>query len=673
MRFILKSSLHLIAVMGVSFVISSCGGDSGGTGGPSPIPTAQPTGESPTPTPSPTPDPSGAINNISSVFVAQKPVAAGAVCPAGGVEIEMGFDVNENNQLDDAEVVNTEVICNGENGSNGADGANGINGLNGEDGENGANSLVNVSDEPGGSNCAWGGIKIDVGLDTNVNDYLDVLEISATRYVCDGVSGTSSTTDPCSLVEGANDSLVLYCGDDEYTVDGGIEYQTFDLATIDGGYRISDSWLASGGRSLSRKNPRYDFEVSEAGNIAFSFGSPSDFWTYVYVYDQLGTRLQEWAYTGSTDENRVFTPGIYTLVVGTYDANRKGNFEIDLVGPIASVKKHAVQRVELKEESWKSSGGRTPHSPRNRHYTFTVLQDTILTIDIETGVSVSWFLLDENQDALVNDEGVVTNVNVPVTAGEYHLIVGSYYPYEAGNFDLTVTGEFDLASFKSILYPEFEIISGAWQRSGGQSPNSYRNHHYRFTANSDGYIDFSFSSNVNMACWLLDSNGLILFSDTSQCTRVLQAVEGDKEYTFVLGTYYLFVAENYLLRTSGDITEPVLVDSVTSELTGAWVSAGGQNAPAAPGNIRYTLVVTQETMVDIFIDHASGYYAGVYLLNDIGVTVAYDSNSQSSERERLSAIIQPGIYTVVATAQSGQSGTFKLNVNGLIDSFAIEE
>ena len=61
----------------------------------------------------------------------------------------------------------------------------------GDPGNSGASSLAETSDEPPGLHCPEGGVRIQVGIDTNGNGVLDPAEVndSATTYVCNG-SGT---------------------------------------------------------------------------------------------------------------------------------------------------------------------------------------------------------------------------------------------------------------------------------------------------------------------------------------------------------------------------------------------------------------------------------------------------------------------------------------------------
>jgi hypothetical protein len=82
----------------------------------------------------------------------------------------------------------------GEQGIQGETGPQGEQGPAGEDGEVAVKTLINTSDEAAGDNCANGGIKIEVGEDTNADGILDIDEVdeSLTRYVCNGADGEDS-------------------------------------------------------------------------------------------------------------------------------------------------------------------------------------------------------------------------------------------------------------------------------------------------------------------------------------------------------------------------------------------------------------------------------------------------------------------------------------------------
>ncbi len=104
-------------------------------------------------------------------------VAPGADCAYGGQQIEVGVDDNGDGVLDPGEVDSTTFVCNGAEGTDGA------------------NSLVAVTDESAGDNCASGGQKVETGVDDNGNGVLDSDEVENTFYVCNGATSLITTTD----------------------------------------------------------------------------------------------------------------------------------------------------------------------------------------------------------------------------------------------------------------------------------------------------------------------------------------------------------------------------------------------------------------------------------------------------------------------------------------------
>jgi hypothetical protein len=132
--------------------------------------------------------------NGEATLVATSTVAAGANCPNGGKQINMGLDTNRNGALDPSEVTSSSYVCNGATGTNGTNGANGANGANGE------NSLATVVPEAAGANCASGGSLVSSGLDTNGNGILDPSEVTNRQYICNGAAGAAGSTGLKSLI-----------------------------------------------------------------------------------------------------------------------------------------------------------------------------------------------------------------------------------------------------------------------------------------------------------------------------------------------------------------------------------------------------------------------------------------------------------------------------------------
>jgi hypothetical protein len=109
----------------------------------------------------------------SNTIAALVPEAIGGSCASGGYRLNTGIDENDNGILDDSEVGNSQLICNGATGSN---------------------SLVSMISEPKGSNCPNGGYKLVSGIDQNSNNTLEQSEILITKYVCNGGNGANALT-----------------------------------------------------------------------------------------------------------------------------------------------------------------------------------------------------------------------------------------------------------------------------------------------------------------------------------------------------------------------------------------------------------------------------------------------------------------------------------------------
>ena len=168
-------------------------------------------------------------------------LAAGdANCPAGGQQIDVGFDYNSSGALDADEIESTSHICNGSDGSDGADGVDGsdgadgtdgvdgtdgtdgtdgvdgtdgtdgvdgmdgtdgVDGMDGTDGVDGLTTLVKTTMLPAGdASCASGGVQVDAGVDASADGVLDDVEIGATHYICHGADGA----DGADGVDGAD-------------------------------------------------------------------------------------------------------------------------------------------------------------------------------------------------------------------------------------------------------------------------------------------------------------------------------------------------------------------------------------------------------------------------------------------------------------------------------------
>lgn len=104
-------------------------------------------------------------------------------CENGGINIDLGIDSNSNGILDSDEINSTAFICNGFDGNS---------------------NLTNINNEPSGTNCENGGLKIDTGIDINNNGILESNEILSTDFACNGMDGYNSLVNVIPELAGEN-------------------------------------------------------------------------------------------------------------------------------------------------------------------------------------------------------------------------------------------------------------------------------------------------------------------------------------------------------------------------------------------------------------------------------------------------------------------------------------
>jgi hypothetical protein len=106
--------------------------------------------------------------------VGEAPISA---CPAGGVSLAFGVDADGDGDLSEAETQGSFDVCHGAVGAEGSD------------------ASVRVTTEPAGENCAYGGVRVDVGSSRVEDGSTDGdaggggSDSPSTQYVCQGEPG----------------------------------------------------------------------------------------------------------------------------------------------------------------------------------------------------------------------------------------------------------------------------------------------------------------------------------------------------------------------------------------------------------------------------------------------------------------------------------------------------
>ena len=106
-------------------------------------------------------------------------------------------------------------------------GQQGQQGQQGESGPEGSNALIKTVDEPAGENCENGGLKIEVGIDSNINGVLDneEIDLNQTQFICNMSSNANS------ISHGSH----TFTESDSFVVPDGVNTVFFEFLGASGG------------------------------------------------------------------------------------------------------------------------------------------------------------------------------------------------------------------------------------------------------------------------------------------------------------------------------------------------------------------------------------------------------------------------------------------------------
>jgi Collagen triple helix repeat (20 copies) len=196
----------------------------------------------------------------------------------------------------------------------------------GSNGAAGASSLIVTSTEPPGSNCTNGGIKIEVGEDTNGNGMLDPSEITNTSYACNGSNGANGTNG----MNGANGDAGLNGTNGEAGMNGangeagmnGISYLTTATTVAAGTNCASGGVEIQTGPDTNRNGMLDPSEVTSTTYVCNGAPAPTNGTTPSVTAYNAGDVLASTANTSVTLESASITvPGAGSIVaIGAVDA-----------------------------------------------------------------------------------------------------------------------------------------------------------------------------------------------------------------------------------------------------------------------------------------------------------------------------------------------------------------
>src|SRR5205823_6323012 len=137
----------------------------------------------------------------------QTAISPGTTCATGGVMVSIGPDTNNNGVLDTSEIASQQAICNGAVGPQGPAGVSELvvasqvgagaacafGGVKLQNGIDGLTQLVKTKVLAAGSACATGGVEVDIGFDVNDDGVLQAAEIASTQDICNGANGANGS------------------------------------------------------------------------------------------------------------------------------------------------------------------------------------------------------------------------------------------------------------------------------------------------------------------------------------------------------------------------------------------------------------------------------------------------------------------------------------------------
>jgi hypothetical protein len=171
---------------------------------------------------------------------------------------------------------------------------------NGQPGNNGSKSLIKITPEPSGTNCSTGGYRLDSGLDLNANNILDSNEIQSTTYLCNGLNGAKSLMTVTAESQGTN------CPSGGYKLENGLDINNNNI--LDATEITSTRFICNGSDK---------FDKVTVLDFGYSAGTTSANWSVA----QYGIGLE--LYNFNIDNYPGVDSVVFVAFLGTYNTNSK--------------------------------------------------------------------------------------------------------------------------------------------------------------------------------------------------------------------------------------------------------------------------------------------------------------------------------------------------------------
>ena len=480
----------------------------------------------------------------------------------------------------------------------------------------------------------------------------------------------------------------------------------------------------------------YTFTLDESAQVAIDLNSSVDPYLLLRAGDaRSGDFLHENddIEAGTNTNSRItatLAAGTYTIEATTYDAAVTGEFTLAIsgLGGGAGVEETTPDGCGFTLSADVSTTGTwapgcessVPDRGYAKYYTFTLGQESNVTIDLESSVDPFLYLrsgqtrsgtvLHENDD-VVSGTNTNSQISERLDAGTYTIEATTYAADQAGTFNLTVSGLSGDDGDETVTQPgepETTQCDASPLSSDGQTSGTWANdcesqvadrgyaRYYTFTLAQGSTVTIDLESDVDTFLYLRSGNArsgdTLYFNDdivsgggnlNSRISETLAA----GNYTIEATTYAANQTGSFTLTISGlsgddgdeTVTQPG--ETETTECDATPISSDGQTSGtwaddcesqvADRGYARYySIVLEQESAVTITLESEVDTFLYLRSGDDqSGDALHHNDDIESGGvnlNSRISETLSVGTYTIEATTYAAdQAGTFTLTISGL--------
>ncbi len=439
----------------------------------------------------------------------------------------------------------------------------------------------------------------------------------------------------------------------------------------------SQSWgaLGGGGKAVTFKNHFYTFDITADNSTTDIELFSADTDIVLTLYDALGQQVA----TTSISSGRyrfllqAVKKGTYTVMAATSLRAAVGNYQLNIFGKVANLKRVESQLVQSGSQSWGPlGGGGNVRTFKNHFYTVEVTEDnTPVDFAIESAdVDVEMVIYNPLGQVIASDffNARYRFKILDLKKGTYTVMAATNVRAAVGNYQLNIFGK--VANLKRV---ESQLVQSGTQTwgllGGGGNVRTFKNHFYTVDVTEDNTpVDFAVeSADVDVEMVIYNPLGQVIASDFFNARYRFKVIVLPKgTYTVMAATNVRAAVGNYQLNIFGKVANLKRIPSeVVKSGIQNWGPLGGGSNVRTFKNHFYTVDVTEDnTPVDFAVESAD-VDVEMLIYNPLGQVITSDF---FNSRNRFKVIVlSKGTYTVMAaTDKRGAVGNYQVNIFGKV-------